>query len=67
MSEIVESATRRGVGRTKVNFEQMAARFPEGTLARMDDARRADETRTAFVQEAVENEIKRRERSKPKP
>ncbi|WP_304515714.1 YlcI/YnfO family protein [Caulobacter sp. RHG1] len=45
----------------------MAARFPEGTLARMDDARRADETRTAFVQEAVENEIKRRERSKPKP
>jgi hypothetical protein len=50
------------VGRKKVNFEQMPARFPEGTLARIDAARLTDETRTAFVQEAVEREIKRREK-----
>jgi predicted DNA-binding protein len=53
------------VGRKKVNFEQMAARFPEGTLARIDGARRDAETRTTFVQEAVEREIERREKPKP--
>jgi predicted DNA-binding protein len=61
----LEGATRRSVGRKKVNFEQMAARFPEGTLARIDGARRDAETRTTFVQEAVEREIERREKPKP--
>ena len=56
-----EAVKRPNVGRKKINFDQMAARFPEGTLARMDAARRDDETRTAFLQEAVERELKRRE------
>jgi hypothetical protein len=55
-------ATRSGVGRKKVNFEQMPARFPEGTFARIEDVRGEAETRTSFIQEAVEREIARRER-----
>jgi hypothetical protein len=53
------------MGRPKLNFDKMPGRFPEGTFARMDGVREVGETRTAFVQEAVEREIKRRERQKP--
>lgn len=60
--EISGIATR--MGRPKLNFDKMAGRFPEGTFARMDAVRDESETRTAFVQEAVEREIKRRERLK---
>lgn len=47
-------------GRPKTNFEQMPARFPEGTLTRIDAVRGADETRTDFLRVAVENEIQGR-------
>lgn len=68
MLESTEAAKRPGVGRKKVNFEQMPARFPEGTFARIDDVRGDGETRTSFVQDAVEREIVRREReAKRKP
>lgn len=53
------------MGRPKLNFDLMPGRFPEGTFARMDAVRDDGETRTAFVQAAVEREIKRRERPKP--
>jgi len=53
------------MGRPRLNFDVMPGRFPQGTFARLDAVRRDDETRTAFVQEAVEREIKRRERQKP--
>lgn len=53
------------MGRPKLNFDKMPGRFPEGTFARMDAVRDDGETRTAFVQDAVEREIKRRERQKP--
>ncbi len=42
--------------------EDMQARFAEGTFARIDALLEDGEERTAFVREAVEREIKRRER-----
>ncbi len=47
-------------GRPKLNFDQIAGRFPEGTIDRIDAVRKAGETRTAFLQQAVEEEIARR-------
>ena len=47
-------------GRPKTNFEQMPARFPEGTLTRIDAVRGPEETRTDFLRVAVENEIQGR-------
>jgi hypothetical protein len=54
------------VGRKKTNFEQMPARFPEGTIARIDSVLETDETRTDFLRAAVDREIKRRERQNKK-
>ena len=50
------------MGRTKKWSEDMVARFAEGTFKRMDAVRAEDEDRTDFVREAVEKELKRRER-----
>lgn len=63
MSEAEISDTPSRMGRPKLNFDNMPGRFPKGTFARMDAVRRQDETRTAFVQEAVEREIERREKA----
>ena len=61
----MESDTGPRVGRRAKNFvEQMVARFREGTFARIAASLNHDETRTDFVQEAVENELARRERKK---
>ena len=54
------------VGRKKTNFEQMPARFPDGTLERIDAALDPDENRADFLRAAVERELKRRERAKSK-
>jgi hypothetical protein len=40
----------------------MVARFEAGTFERMDAVRSEDEDRTDFIREAVERELKRRER-----
>ena len=53
------------MGRAKTNAEQMPARFVEGTFGRID-AVRGEQNRMDFVREAVEREIKRREKLKPK-
>ncbi len=45
----------------------MAARFPAGTLARIDAVLRDSEYRTNFVWQAVEKELKRREAKPAKP
>jgi hypothetical protein len=45
----------------------MAARFPAGTLARIDAVLRDDEYRTDFVWQAVDKELKRREARAAKP
>lgn len=61
----MESDTAPRVGRRAKNFvEQMIARFPKGTFERIALALQPDETRTGFVQSAVDAELERRERTK---
>lgn len=55
------SSNIRPVGRKRINDEGMPARFPKGTLARIDDLLSEKEKRADFIREAVEREIKRRE------
>jgi hypothetical protein len=43
----------------------MDARFPEGTLARIDAVLCPKEARTDFIHSAVELELERRERQEP--
>lgn len=50
------------MGRKKLWHEDMQARFPEGTFERIDAVLAEGEDRTALVREAVERELKRRER-----
>lgn len=50
------------MGRKQINAEQMPARLPEGTLARMDAVLEDKESRGALLREAVERELKRREK-----
>ncbi len=50
------------MGRTKRWAEDMQARFPEGTFDRIEAVLAENEDRTDFVREAVEKELKRRER-----
>jgi hypothetical protein len=49
------------MGRKKRWSEDMQARFPEGTFARIAAALRGTEDRTDFVRTAVENELTRRD------
>ena len=50
------------MGRKKLWAEDMQARFPEGTFDRIEAVLEEGEDRTQFVREAVERELKRRER-----
>jgi metal-responsive CopG/Arc/MetJ family transcriptional regulator len=52
------------MGRKQINEEQMPARFPGGTLDRIDRVLdlETNEKRSDFIREAVERELKRRER-----
>lgn len=50
------------VGRPRINGEQTPARFRDGTLARIDAVLAEGEKRSDFIREAVEKEVKRRER-----
>jgi hypothetical protein len=52
------------MGRKKEWREDMQARFPEGTFARIEAVLGDGEDRTDFVRAAVERELKRRERVK---
>lgn len=60
MTQNLISPMKSPVGRKKTNFEQMPARFPDGTFERIDAVLEPDETRTDFLRSAVEREIKRR-------
>lgn len=64
MTELLISNTSRPVGRRQINHEQMPARLPEGTMARMDAVLKPKEKRSDLVREAVEHELARREREK---
>lgn len=50
------------MGRKRINEEFMSARFPAGTFARMDDVLEDGEKRADLIREAVERELRRRER-----
>jgi hypothetical protein len=50
------------MGRKKLWAEDMVARFPEGTFDRIEAVLTEEEDRTDLVREAVERELKRRER-----
>lgn len=61
-SKIISAMPRR-VGRKKRWVEDMQARFAEGTFARISGVLTEGEDRTDFVRDAVERELKRREKS----
>lgn len=50
------------MGRKQINAEATIIRFPDGTLERVDASLEDKEPRAAFFREAVERELKRRER-----
>jgi hypothetical protein len=50
------------MGRKKRWAEDMQARFQDGTFERIEAVLGEDEDRTDFIREAVERELKRRER-----
>lgn len=50
------------MSRPTINQEQMPARFPAGTLKRIDAVLDEGEKRSDLLREAVERELKRRER-----
>jgi len=54
-------AGRNRVGRKRINSEATAARFRDGTLARIDAVLEAGEKRADFLRDTVEAEVKRRE------
>lgn len=62
LAEKVISDTPAPVGRPKINDEQTPARFPAGTLARVDAACVGKEKRSDFIRAAVEAELERREK-----
>lgn len=51
------------VGRKRINEEQTPARFPAGTLARIDAVLQEKEKRADLIRQAVEAELKRREKA----
>jgi hypothetical protein len=48
------------MGRRQINDEQMPARFPDGTLAKIDRWLEEGEKRADFLREAVKRELRRR-------
>jgi hypothetical protein len=52
--------TQITLGRRRVNFQSMSARFPEGTFERMDALLKPREKRADMLREAVAREIARR-------
>ena len=51
------------MGRKQINHEQIPARLPEGTRGRMEAVLQEDEKMADLIREAVERELKRRERA----
>lgn len=52
----------RKMGRKKLWSENINLTLPEGAKARMDAALREGEDRLALIREAIERELKRREK-----
>ena len=49
------------MGRKRINEEQIPARFPAGTLARMGTVLRPKEKKADLIRKAVEKELRYRE------
>lgn len=62
MTELRISAKPSAVGRPKLYAKPILVKFAEGVVERIKPLLAKDEDRTDFVREAVEREIKRRER-----
>lgn len=56
--------TPKGVGRKKEFTERVLQPFRDGTLERIASLLEDGEDRTSFIREAVDRELKRRERAK---
>jgi len=50
------------MGRERRNHENLTARFPEGTLVRIEAALRGREGKADFIRAAVAEKLERRER-----
>jgi hypothetical protein len=50
------------MGRKQINFESAVVRLPDGSLKRLQAVLEEGESQSDFLREAVEREIKRRER-----
>ena len=61
-TEKVISPIRPAVGRPRINEEQTPARFPGGTLARIDAVLAEGQKRSDFIRAAVEAELSRLEK-----
>lgn len=66
MTEFRTYAIAGRVGRKKEFPERITLPLAEGTTARVDAAAREGEVRLDVIREAIERELKRREREKPK-
>lgn len=66
MTQIHVHATARRMGRKKLWAENINLTLPEGAKAKMDAALRDGEDRLDLIREAIDRELKRREREKPK-
>jgi len=62
LSVVNISYEKKFMGRAKRWSEDMQARFPDGTFDRIEAVLDEGEDRTDFVRQAVERELKRRER-----
>lgn len=51
------------MGRERRNHENLTARFPAGTLARIEAALRGREGKADFIRASVEEKLERRERA----
>lgn len=58
--------TQKGVGRKKLWRENVNLTLPEGAKARMDALLKDGEDRLDLIREAIERELKRREREAKK-
>lgn len=65
LTEKARSAKSPRVGRPKMDVKATVVRLPEGVGERID-ALCGKNRRAEFIREAVERELSRRERSKPK-
>jgi hypothetical protein len=65
LTKLLEAATTHRVGRKKEFDEQMRLSLVAGTMQRIDAVLADGEPRLDMIREAIEREIKRRERAKP--